>query len=561
MRVFAGRMRLRVVADQADPQILRAAHAHAAVQALRQLAWIALRAVAEQGRVRGHFFAEWPRAGARDDQTVGIGHDDGFETAVLACFRQLVVESDERVVTAAGASFEHGRTLRAHNPPGQVYWPAMPKPEMFAARRARVLKKMAAAHPSSVLVLFAAPVQVRNGDVEHDYRQNSDFYWLTGFEEPESIAVLSAKTGTYTLFVRPRDPERETWDGPRAGVEGAKKQYGADAAFATADATKELPLAVADHVRVYHRFGRSSGDDAWIIRCADRARARAREGIVAPTEFVDPTVILHEERLRKQKDELDLMRRACAITAAAHVRVMREAAPGLREADLDASLSEVFARGGAARAAYPSIVGSGPNATVLHHRSGTRQLAKGELLLVDAGCEYGYYASDVTRTIPVSGTFTKEQRALYEAVLEAQLAAIAIVKPGVTLEAVHDRTVEVLVQGLRRLKLLKGSAEKIVKTRSYRQFYMHRTSHWLGMDVHDVGTYFEANQARPLEAGMVFTIEPGLYVAKDDKTVGKAWRGLGVRIEDDILVTKTGFENLTAAIPKTVAEVEAACRP
>ena len=431
----------------------------------------------------------------------------------------------------------------------------MSQTESFAARRQRVLKKMAAAHPSSVLVLFSAPVQLRNGDVQHDYRQSSDFYWLTGFDEPDSIAVLSAKHGTYTLFVRPRDREREAWDGPRAGVKGAKARYGADAAFATADVAKELPLAVADHVRVYHRYGRNPGDDAWVTRCADRARARAREGIV------DPAVLLHEERLRKQKDELAAMRRACAITAAAHLRVMREAAPGLHEYDLDASLSEVFQRGGARRAAYPSIVGSGPNATVLHHRSGGRMLQAGELLLVDAGCEYGYYASDVTRTIPVSGTFGKEQRALYEAVLEAQLAAIAIVKPGVTLEAVHERTVEVLVEGLRRLKLLAGSTKKILETRRYRQFYMHRTSHWLGMDVHDVGTYFEANAARALEAGMVFTIEPGLYVAADDKSVGKAWRGLGVRIEDDILVTETGSENLTAAIPKTVAEVEAACRP
>ena len=436
----------------------------------------------------------------------------------------------------------------------------MAKPKTFAARRKRVLEKMAAAHPSSALVLFSAPVQVRNGDVEHDYRQSSDFYWLTGFEEPDSVAVLSAKTGTYTLFVRPRDPERETWDGPRAGVDGAKKHHGADAAFATADLAKELPLALADHVRLYHRFGRSAGDDAWVTRAADRARARAREGIVAPTEFVDPAVFLHEERLRKQPEELDAMRRACAITAAAHARVMREAAPGLREADLDASLGETFQRGGAPRVAYSSIVGSGPNATVLHHRSGTRVLEAGELLLVDAGCEYGYYASDVTRTVPVSGTFTKEQRALYQAVLDAQLAAIEIVKPGVTLEAIHERTVEVLVQGLRTLKLVKGSVDKIIKDRTYRQFYMHRTSHWLGMDVHDVGTYFEAGKARALEPGMVFTIEPGLYVAKNDKTVPKAYRGLGVRIEDDILVTADGSENLTAAIPKTVAEVEAACR-
>ncbi len=436
----------------------------------------------------------------------------------------------------------------------------MAKPNVYAARRTRILEKMAALHPSSVLVLFAAPVQVRNGDVEHDYRQSSDFFWLTGFEEPDSVAVLSAKTGTYTLLVRPRDPVRETWDGPRAGTGGALKRHGADAAFAIAELAKELPLALADHVRVYHRFGRSSDDDLWVTRAAERARARAREGIVAPTEYVDPAVLLHEQRLRKAADELEAMREACSITAAAHARVMREAAPGLRELDLDASLAETFQRGGAARAAYPSIVGSGPNATVLHHRSGARVLREGELLLVDAGCEYGYYASDVTRTIPVSGTFTKEQRALYQAVLDAQLAAMAIVKPGVTLEAVHERTVEVLVKGLRTLGLLKGSAAKIIAKLTYKQFYMHRTSHWLGMDVHDVGTYFEGNQARLLEPGMVFTIEPGLYVASDDKSVPKAYRGLGVRIEDDILVTADGFENLTAAIPKTVADVEAACR-
>lgn len=419
---------------------------------------------------------------------------------------------------------------------------------------------MAKACPDSVLVLFSAPVHLRNGDVEHDYRQSSDFFWLTGFDEPDSVAVLSAKTGRFTLFVRPRDPAREIWDGPRAGVQGAQKSFGADAAFVVADLGKELPIVLADHQRIYHRFGRDAQSDGWVTRAADRIRARAREGITAPTEFVDSAVLLHEERLRKKPDELRAMRRACAITAEAHRRVMHEASAGRREYELEAALLETFQRAGAERAAYGSIVGSGPNATVLHHRSGTRELRAGELLLVDAGCEYGFYASDVTRTLPVSGTFTKEQRALYEAVLEAQLAAIAMVKPGVTLEAIHDRTVEVLVAGLRKLKLLAGSQAKILADKSYRRFYMHRTSHWLGMDVHDVGTYFERNRPRKLEAGMVFTIEPGLYVATHDKTVPAAYRGLGVRIEDDILVTRTGYENLTAAIPKTVSEVEAACR-
>jgi len=450
-----------------------------------------------------------------------------------------------------------GSTTPRSDRPGQR---PDPEPATHAARRKRVLKAMAKERRDSVLVLFSAPVQHRNGDVEQEFRQSSDFFWLTGFDEPESVAVLSAKTGTYTLFVRPRDPAREIWDGPRAGVPGALKRFGADAAFTIADLAKQLPGVLADHARIYHRYGRDAQGDAAVTRASDRNRARARDGVAAPTEFVDPTVILHEERLLKKPEELRIIRRACAITAEAHVRVMREATPGLREYELEASLLDTFRRGGAERAAYGSIVGSGPNATILHHRSGARELRANELLLVDAGCEYGYYASDVTRTFPISGTFTTEQRALYEAVLAAQLAAIAMVRPGITLEAIHDRTVKVLVQGLLELKLLPGTEKSILADKTYRRFYMHRTSHWLGMDVHDVGTYFAGKKARALEPGMVLTIEPGLYVAENDKTVPAGYRGQGIRIEDDILVTRTGHENLTAAIPKTVAEVEAACR-
>lgn len=432
---------------------------------------------------------------------------------------------------------------------------------VYSARRARFAGAMAEKEPASVAVLPAAPVYIRNNDVEHDYRQDSDVHFLTGFAEPDSVLVLSTLDGggvKTTLFVRPRDPEREQWDGPRAGLDGALTTFGADQSFPIADLATELPKLLEDRARLYYRPGRDRAFDDRVFAALDRARARAKLGHGYPTEIVDPGTIVHEMRLLKDEPSLGAMRRAAEITALAHAKAMAAARPGMYEYEIEALLLDTFRRHGSERPAYGSIVGSGPNATVLHHRSNDRRMAEGDLLLLDAGCEYAYFASDVTRTFPVSGRFTEPQRKLYELVLEAQLAGIAAARPGGTLDAVHAACVEVLARGLVELGLLQGAVAEVIEKATYKRFYMHKTSHWLGMDVHDVGRYHVDRAPRALEPGMVLTVEPGLYVGADDATVDAQWRGIGIRIEDDILVTAGEPENLTRAIPKTVSEVEAA---
>jgi Xaa-Pro aminopeptidase len=435
------------------------------------------------------------------------------------------------------------------------------KREVHAARRVEVAKAMQAASPGSVAVFPATPVFHRNSDVEHEYRQDSDVHFLSGFAEPECVLVIVASENgpKTTLFVRPRDPEREIWDGVRAGVDGAKAHFGADEAFPISELGVELPKLLEDRDRLYYRAGRDRAFDDRMFAALDRARARAKLGHGFPTEIVDPATVVHELRLHKDAEALASMRRAAAITTVAHKACMAAVRPGMYEYEIEAILLDTFRKNGSERAAYGSIVGSGPNATVLHYRSNDRLMAEGELLLIDAGCEYGYHASDVTRTFPVSGKFTEPQRKIYDLVLAAQLAGFAATKPGSTLDAVHAACVEVLAKGLLELGLLKGTLAEVLETTSYKRFYMHKTSHWLGMDVHDVGRYHTARKARPLAPGMVLTVEPGLYVSAHDETVAPEWRGIGVRIEDDLLVTESGYENLTAEIPKTVAEVEAAC--
>jgi Xaa-Pro aminopeptidase len=438
--------------------------------------------------------------------------------------------------------------------------PSVPidKCESFAARRAAFFDSMAAASPSAVAVLPAAPVFVRNGDVEHEYRQDSDFFYLTGFDEPESVALFDAQARKTTLFVRPRDPDREVWDGPRAGVEGAKERYGADEAFVIADLDEKLPSLLQNHRRVYSRLGKNRRFDDRLLGAFDRVRGRQRTGVSVPTEVVDPGEILHEMRLRKSPVEVELMRNAARITGEAHELALRRTRPGMYEYEVEALLLDTFRRHGSERPAYGSIVGSGPNACVLHHRKNDRRMGAGELLLIDAGCEYGYYASDVTRTFPVGRDFSREQQAMYELVLEAQLEAIAMTRPGTTLDEIHKRSVDVITRGLVRFGLLKGEPENLIETEGYKRFFMHRTSHWLGMDVHDVGMYFVAGKPRPLEPGVVLTVEPGIYIAPGDDTVGPEWRGIGIRIEDDVLVNESSSEVLTAGIPKTVDELRAA---
>jgi Xaa-Pro aminopeptidase len=435
----------------------------------------------------------------------------------------------------------------------------MPDGEIWARRRAAFFDAMAAACPTSVAVLPSAPVFVRNNDVEHEYRQDSDFFYLTGFDEPESVAVLDAVERKLTLFVRPRDPEREVWDGPRAGVDGAKEIYRANEAFVVSELDEKLPLLLQDRHRVYYRLGRNRRFDDRLLSGLDGVRARARLGVFAPFEIVDPGAILHEMRLRKSTDEVDAMREAAKITRHAHELAMRQARPGMREYEVEAILLDTFRRHGSERPAYGSIVGSGPNACVLHYRKNDRVIQPGELLLIDAGCEYRYYASDVTRTFPAGGRFSREQQAVYELVLEAQLEGIAGAVPGATLNAIHARSVEVITRGLVRLGLLSGEVEKIIEAEGYKRFFMHRTSHWLGMDVHDVGTYFVGGKPRALEPNFVLTVEPGVYVAPHEDSVPAEWRGIGVRIEDDVLVTAAQPDVLTSGIPKTVDELRRAC--
>jgi len=431
--------------------------------------------------------------------------------------------------------------------------------ETFARRRAALLDAMAAASPAAVAVIPSAPVFIRNNDVEHEYRQDSDLFYLTGFDEPESVAVLDAVTRKITLFVRPRDRDREVWDGPRAGIDGAKALFGADDSFVISELDDKLPGLLQNHRRVYYRLGHNRKFDDRLLGGIDRVKARQRTGVSAPTEVVDPGTILHEMRLRKTVPELEAMRTAARITREAHEIAMRRSKPGMHEYEVEALLLDTFRRHGSERPAYGSIVGSGPNACVLHYRKNDRRIHDGDLLLIDAGCEYGYYASDVTRTFPVGQAFSREQQAIYELVLEAQLQGIEATRPGANLDAIHALNVDIITRGLVRLGLLQGEPEKLIETEGYKRFFMHRTSHWLGMDVHDVGNYYEAGKARPLEAGMVLTVEPGIYIAPDDASVPVEWRGIGVRIEDDVLVTLSEPEVLTAGIPKSVEEVRRAC--
>jgi Xaa-Pro aminopeptidase len=428
---------------------------------------------------------------------------------------------------------------------------------IYAERRRRLLDQMG----RSVLVVFSAPLSIRNNDVEHEYRQDSDFHYLTGFDEPEAALVLSGvRAEQFALFVRPRDPEREVWDGPRAGVDGAKSEFGASAAFPIGELDGKLPDWLENTERLYYRLGHDRAEDDRILSAIQRTRPRARRGSLYPSEIVEPAVLLHEMRRLKDETEVLLMQRAVDITKDAHVAAMAATRPGAHEYEIEAILRREFRRYGSERAAYEPIVGSGPNATVLHYRKNDRRMEDGDLLLVDAGCEYGYYASDVTRTFPVSGTFTAPQRKVYELVLRAQERSIEATKPGATLDEIHDASVRVIAEGLIEMGLCDGPLDVALGEERYKRYFMHKTSHYLGMDVHDVGRYHVGGKPRALEPGVVITVEPGVYVPPGDDKAPPEYRGIGVRIEDDLLITANGAKVLSAGIPKTVADIELACR-
>ncbi|UCH28708.1 MAG: aminopeptidase P N-terminal domain-containing protein, partial [Myxococcales bacterium] len=371
----------------------------------------------------------------------------------------------------------------------------------FAARR----KQLLGAIGDGVAVFPSAPLALRNHDIEHPYRQDSDLYYLTGFDEPQSVLLLTNQHEEHqvVLFVRPKKREREIWDGPRAGVEGAVEDYGADVAFPIDELAKRLPDYLGNVGRLHYRLAKNEEADAKLFDCLNHLRRGGRRGVTAPEAVIDSSVHLHEMRLRKSDAELATMREAAAITREAHLGAMKRARPGTHEYELDAELLHVFRKHGSERPAYESIVGSGPNATILHYRAGNRVMSDGELVLIDAGCEYGYYASDVTRTFPVNGKFSDEQRAVYEVVLRAQKAGIVAIKPGVTLDEIHAGAVRAITEGLVDIGLLSGEVDALIEEKKYEAFYMHRTSHWLGMDVHDVGRYYVDGKQRPLEEGFV----------------------------------------------------------
>jgi Xaa-Pro aminopeptidase len=410
----------------------------------------------------------------------------------------------------------------------------------------------------SVALLLGARLATRSHDTQYPFRQDSDFWYLTGFDHPQAVAVLRTDGGPpYTLFVEPRNREAETWTGYRPGTEGATRDYGADEAFPVGDFETELPGILSKAKQIYHVLGRDRDLDAKLAEILGEMRLRSRQGFEPASIIADPRNLLHEMRLRKEPEELDIMRRAAAITAEAHFEAAKLIREGCFEYELAAMLEYTFRRLGATGPAYTTIVGSGRNATTLHYTSNDKKLAAGELVLIDAACELEGYAADVTRTYPVSGSLEGPGRGIYEVVLATQEAALQACRPGATLDEIHDAAVRSLVEGLVDLGLLSGAVDELIAENTYHPYYMHRTSHWLGLDAHDVGTYTVAGEPRVLEPGMVFTVEPGIYVAEDDENASAEFRGIGVRIEDDVVITEDGCENLTAAIPKQPADLEA----
>jgi len=410
---------------------------------------------------------------------------------------------------------------------------------------------------NSVAIIPSARETVRSNDTQYRFRQDSDFYYLTGFGEPDSLAVIApSKEQKYTLFVRPRDPEREIWDGRRAGVDGAKSEFGAEESYPIGEFDSKLQEILDGTPKLYYRLGVNQQLDETIIGQIARMRALNRKPIHPPEVIVDPATIVHELRVFKSEEEISLMQRAADIAAEAHCQAMRAARPGMKEYEIEALIEQIFRLQGAAAPAYNSIVGAGANATVLHYISNDGELRDGELLLIDAGAEYKGYASDITRTFPINGKFTSAQREIYDLVLETQQSCVQRVRPGVTHDELKSHSVEMLTAGMVRLGLLKGEPEELIKEEKYKQFYMHGLGHLLGIDVHDVGRYYYDNESRALEPGMVMTVEPGLYIAPNTKNIPEQYLGIGVRIEDDVLVTQDGPRVLTSKVPKQPDEVE-----
>lgn len=424
----------------------------------------------------------------------------------------------------------------------------------YRQRREQLMEKIG----QGTAIFHSAPLAVMHNDVEYTFRQDSSFFYLTGFDEPDAVIVLAPhhKEHRFVLFVQPKDPDKEVWTGYRAGVEGAKERYGADEAYPITELNEKLPQYLLEADRIYYHFGRDRNFNETIVKIWQRLMTTYPKRGTGPIAIQDSGTILNPMRQIKSMAELELMRKAAAISVEAHNHAREFAKPGRYEYEIQAEMDYIFRKHGGNGPAYPSIIASGPNSCVLHYVENNRQLQDGDLLLIDAGCAYNYYNADITRTFPVNGQFTPEQKILYDIVLEAQEKAIAQVKPGNPYNQVHETAVRVLVEGLLDLGLLMGDIEEIIKEEKYKPFYMHRTGHWLGLDVHDVGVYQYGENPYPLQPGNVLTVEPGIYIGPTTKPVEgqpeipDRWRGIGIRIEDDVLVTADGHDILTSGVPK-----------
>lgn len=411
---------------------------------------------------------------------------------------------------------------------------------------------------NSVALLSAAPVQYRNSDTEYPYRQESHFHYVTGFDESYAIAVLLKKQGhsRFILFCQDRDPQAEQWTGARAGLRGACEKYGADEAYSISETPLRFPEIFANITSVYYLISSNPVFDKKIFSLINMLRKKGRSGVTVPHKFVDLRMILEECRLIKMADEVEALKKACDISVQAHIKAMQQCRIGMFEFELEALLLNEFYRFGSRYPAYPCIVAAGNNACILHYTHNNSKILDNDLVLIDAGCEYNYYASDITRTFPANGKFTRPQQAIYELVLASQTSAIEQISTNITWDKIQQIILNVLVPGLVDLKILKGDPKTLIEEKAYAPFYMHNSGHWLGLDVHDVGDYKVGGAWRKLAPGMVLTIEPGLYISADNQQVEEQWRGIGIRIEDDILVTKNGYDVLTQGVPKSVTEIE-----
>ena len=425
-------------------------------------------------------------------------------------------------------------------------------------RSSRLTEFMSKMEPNSVAIFFSAPEILRNADTDYEFRQDSDFYALTQLNEPESVAVISPghDKHKYVLFVRPRNKEMEIWNGLRAGVEGAISQYGADAAYDISQLSNVLPKYLENNQKLYYRFGQREENDLRVIKYLNSLKAAIRAGKQTPSTIIDPSSLLHELRLRKTSDEIEHMRTAARISAEGHIAAMRACKPGMYEYELEALVEYVFRRQGASGVAYQSIVGSGFNSTILHYNTNNAQIKDGDLVLIDAGAEYKMFAGDITRTFPANGKYSKAQQAVYELVLHSNQEVIKMIKPGESFMALHEKTIDILTQGLLDLGLLSGDFKENRERKTYERFFMHRTGHWLGMDVHDVGRYKLEDGWRKIEPGMAFTVEPGLYIQPGTEGASEEFYNIGIRVEDDIVVTEDGCEVLTSLVPKEVTDIE-----